>query len=136
MDVDRNKWFYSDGHWLCGLAGDTMTLTDLHQACERATKGPWEMHYSYDVTGYPCFYIHGLSGDQKRDLKTLEANVNYIALSREAIPKLLACIEAMDKFVLAVNDKRNSSPMDAWDVQGAVIIAFDNLQAARRALEA
>lgn len=31
------------------------------------------MHVDWDVTGYPCFYVHGFSGDQKNDEQLLSS---------------------------------------------------------------
>ncbi len=55
------------------------------------TPGPWETHFAHDVTGYPAFYIHGMSGDQKRDEPTLQANAKLIA----AAPELLQSLEGL-----------------------------------------
>lgn len=49
-----------------------------------------QMHHSVDVTGYPCFFVHGLSGAQKYDQKLLDT---YMAMFAAA-PALLAACEA------------------------------------------
>jgi hypothetical protein len=54
------------------------------------TPGPWQSHYAFDVTGYPCFFIHGISGEQKHNAVVLEANTKLIA----AAPDLLAACKA------------------------------------------
>lgn len=69
------------------------------------TPGPWETHHSHDVTGYPCFYIHGLSGDQKRDEATLMANTRLIA----AAPDLLEAAQLAES-VLARGKWLDTSP--------------------------
>jgi hypothetical protein len=55
---------------------------------ERAahTPGPWQTSFAHNAVGYPCFFIHGMSGEQKRDEATLAANAHLIA----AAPDLLA----------------------------------------------
>ena len=53
------------------------------------TPGQWETHWSHDVTGYPAFYIHGLSGEQKYDAPALDANARLIS----AAPEMLAALE-------------------------------------------
>ena len=47
-----------------------------------------QMHFAHDVSGYPCFYIHGMSGDQKRDAKALASHVRLFT----AAPDLLASL--------------------------------------------
>ena len=64
--------------------------------------GPWEVHHGFDVTGYPCFYIHGLSGEQKRDKSALEANAHLIA----AAPDLA---EALEDVCLRVTQAKMAS---------------------------
>jgi hypothetical protein len=44
------------------------------------------MHYEWDATGYPVFYVHGLSGEDKRDRNKLDA----LLVQFEAAPDLLA----------------------------------------------
>ena len=44
------------------------------------------MHYDWDDTGYPMFYVHGLSGEHKRDRASLDA----MLLQFEAASELLA----------------------------------------------
>lgn len=60
-----------------------------------STPGTWEVHHATDVTGYPCYFIHGFSGDAKRDTAMHDANARLIA----AAPDLLAACEA------ALNDR-------------------------------
>ena len=57
----------------------TPTLASIAAQLEQATKGPWQVSASYDVTGYPVFSIHGMSGDEKRDTVTLNAIAAFIA---------------------------------------------------------
>jgi hypothetical protein len=57
------------------------------------TKAPWQTSIGHDARGYPYFYIHGMSGEQKRDESTLDANAQLIACA----PELLSlCIEMRD----------------------------------------
>jgi hypothetical protein len=54
------------------------------EACEESivskhTPRPWQTSIGHDARGYPYFYIHGMSGDQKRDVETLNANAQLIA---------------------------------------------------------
>lgn len=50
---------------------------------------PFHVRLATDVTGYPMFAVCGFSGDQKRDLPTLER----IATLMQAAPELLAALE-------------------------------------------
>lgn len=52
------------------------------------TPGPWAVRFDHDQTGYPCYFIRGFSGDQKRDVQLHAANSNLIA----AAPDLLAAV--------------------------------------------
>jgi hypothetical protein len=70
-------------------------VTDLPDDPVTHTRGPWETHVDWDARGYPCFYIHGFSGDQKRDEPVLHANARLIA----AAPDLLAALDALAEFV-------------------------------------
>jgi hypothetical protein len=65
-----------------------MTLRSNH------TPGSWEVHVGSDVTGYPCYFIHGFSGDQKRDVRLHDANARLIA----AAPDLLAACKLIVSF--------------------------------------
>lgn len=58
---------------------------------------PWEVHWQHDVTGYPAFYIHGLSGDQKRDQAKLDEYAKLI----EQVPKLK---EQRDELLAVLED--------------------------------
>lgn len=62
-----------------------------------------EMHFAHDCTGYPCFYIHGMSGDQKRDEKALASHVRLFT----AAPELLAAAnEVLARYMPQFNDSR------------------------------
>lgn len=81
-----------------------MTLDDLARACEAATKGPWEMHSDgcaqVWTPDFPVAFCdtddHDMIGAPSKE----QANLNgtFIALSREAVPKLLAFVKAWDEF--------------------------------------
>ena len=43
------------------------------------TPRPWETHVEWNVTGYPVFSIHGMSGDEKEDIVVLQRNAQLIA---------------------------------------------------------
>lgn len=51
-----------------------------------------QMHYEYDCTGYPCFYVHGISGDDKRDTALLN---EYVKLFRKA-PDMLDMLRQLE----------------------------------------
>lgn len=53
------------------------------------TPGPWEVSRGYNQSGYPCFFINGMSGDQKRDVATLDANARLM----DASPDLYAAAQ-------------------------------------------
>lgn len=57
------------------------------------TNGPWETHASVDESGYPVVYIHGFSGDEKRDLEMNEANARLIAAAPDLYEALAKIIE-------------------------------------------
>jgi hypothetical protein len=65
------------------------------------TPGPWKVRPSHDATGYPCYFIHGISGEQKHHEPTLVANARLIA----AAPDLLeACEDALYTLSFANGD--------------------------------
>lgn len=55
------------------------------------TPGPWTVRFDHDNIGYPCYFIHGFSGDAKRDVALHTANANMIA----AAPDLYAALEML-----------------------------------------
>ena len=74
-----------------------------------------QMHVEHDPTGYPCFYIHGLSGDQKHDEAKL---AEYVRLF-EAAPELLA---ALREIVPALNTARMlMDSKEARDLAGELV---------------
>ena len=61
------------------------------------TKGPWETHVGYDATGYPGYFVHGFSGDEKRDDAIHAANARLIAAAPdllEALKLIMTCYPA------------------------------------------
>lgn len=81
-------------------------MTDRNIPDDRVmhTPSPWFTRVEHDVTGYPCFFIAGMAGDQKRDMPVLEANARLIAAS----PDLLACARALMRF------KPGNEGPDSW----------------------
>jgi len=71
------------------------------------TPGPWQTHVGHDATGYPCFFIHGMSGDAKRDVTTLEANARLIA----AAPDMRRLIERVASGHLGSTELREAIAM-------------------------
>ena len=53
------------------------------------TPGPLQVHWEYDLTGYPVYSIHGLAGDAKRDKNLLDQYARLI----ESAPDLLVALE-------------------------------------------
>ncbi len=51
---------------------------------------PWVMHWQYDHTGYPSYYINGLAGPQKRDDYLHKANLTFVVRACNSHYKLLA----------------------------------------------
>jgi hypothetical protein len=47
------------------------------------TPGPWTVARRYDVTDYPVYGIHGVSGEEKRFTPSREANARLIAAAPE-----------------------------------------------------
>lgn len=77
-DAETSTWrldgrYYDDAHE-CHL--DLFAVSVAQQA---PFGGNWEMHYDWDVDGYPCFYLHGLAGDQKEDRKSLNEALALMA---------------------------------------------------------
>jgi hypothetical protein len=60
------------------------------------TPGPWQTHYGHDITGYPCYFIHGVGGAAKRDAATLQANADLIAVAPELLRVVKACAPLWD----------------------------------------
>lgn len=54
------------------------------------TPGPWQVHHSHDVAGYPCYFIHGFSGQQKNDKAMHDANARLISAAPDLVAALLA----------------------------------------------
>jgi hypothetical protein len=71
------------------------TEAPMSEQKTKHTPGPWQTHHSVDATGYPCFFIHGISSSQKRDTEVLDANAKLIA----AAPALLAACKGAMAFV-------------------------------------
>jgi hypothetical protein len=71
---------------------DQERLRAIAEREQQATKGPWGVRFDSDVTGYPCYFIKGVSGDDKRDVQTLAANARFIEGSRDDVPYLLSLV--------------------------------------------
>ncbi len=80
--------------------------------------GPWETHVSWDVTGYPCFFVHGLAGGEKRDLLRLTASSRLIAAAPDLYRELAHLV-------------RRSEPLE---VTGLNVPGLATLNGARAAL--
>lgn len=59
------------------------------------TKGVWQTHVEWNITGYPVYSIHGMSGAEKEDRPVLEANAQLIA----AAPELYESLETLLGYV-------------------------------------
>lgn len=75
-------------------------------------QGPWETHHGYDVTGYPCYYLHGVCGDGKRDTAVHEANARLIA----AAPDLL---DALKRYMSQFGQALEANGIEFTAAQGA-----------------
>lgn len=71
-------------------------IEELLRLAEKATPRPWQMHCGYDLSGYPCFFVHGLSGQQKYDMPMLDATTSYIAYACNLAPRLAATLAEQD----------------------------------------
>lgn len=60
---------------------------------QRHTKGPWQVHYAHDVTGYPCYFIHGFSGIDKSDDELHAANMRLISAAPELLEALINAVK-------------------------------------------
>jgi hypothetical protein len=69
---------------------------EIRALADAATPGPWDVHHSHDQTGYPCYYIHGVSGAGKRDERRLKANASLMEAARTAVPEMLDHIEELE----------------------------------------
>lgn len=106
-----------------------MKLTDIQAACEAATKGPWVQWLGHTniYAGIPTSNdLCHITGDIElvalfpdNDIPPIEqeANATFIALSREAVPKLLAVIHAldyvMDKGMITYSDDSDHDALHA-----------------------
>lgn len=59
------------------------------------TPGPWQTSVEQDVTGYPCFFIHGFSGPEKYDKPVHEANARLIAAAPDLLEALKSALNAL-----------------------------------------
>ena len=82
-----------------------MTLDDLRRAAQAATEGPWSLDTNTPgdvVVWAPDESLIVNVGQPIQQIMVAfdcdEKNGAFIALSREAVPKLLAFVEAWDKF--------------------------------------
>lgn len=95
------------------------------------TPGPWEVHWTHDATGYPKFYIHGLSGEQKRDKPTLDANAHLI----EAAPDLYEAGRTLRNVMSAVVMGFVMGRSKLGDHEAAINAAVDAMNAALQKAE-
>lgn len=107
-----------------------MSTQPDHQSTKPAfTYGPWEVHYGHDVTGYPCYFIHGVSGEEKRNGDRLEANARLIATAPELYVRLANLIEIVDRAGLLNLSNGVQLGQTSWYAK-----ASDRLDAARAAI--
>jgi len=59
------------------------------------TPGPWSARFDHDATGYPCYFLHGVSGDEKRNVQRLAANARLIAAAPELLEALNGLLNAL-----------------------------------------
>ena len=68
---------------------------------------PIQMRYEHDDTGYPCFYIQGLSGDMKRDdqllMEYLELIVTAVNNHARLMEENRVMQEALERLTLVSN---------------------------------
>lgn len=82
------------------------------------TPAPWEIRVGFDVTGYPCYFIKGVSGDEKRNYERLEANAHIMAAAPELLEALKHVVAAERAFIEDTNG--------AWDDEvGRAVIAAE-----------
>lgn len=55
------------------------------------TPRPWSVSVGEDVTGYPCFFVGGLCGEEKRDKALIESIRVLIQAAPEMRDFLLDC---------------------------------------------
>jgi hypothetical protein len=72
------------------------------------------MHFDWDVTGYPVFYVHGLAGEGKRDRNKLDAMLVLF----EAAPELLDALKALAEHMDRAGGDRDGMPECPWCKSG------------------
>lgn len=124
---------------------DQERLRAIAEREQQATKGPWGVRFDSDVTGYPCYFIKGVSGDAKRDVQTLAANARFIEGSRDDVPYLLSLVarqaqeiqdlrterdkeQALDAKVLAEIERLSTEIERLKDEQGRAVMAATQQQ--------
>lgn len=69
------------------------------------TPGLWQVSVCHDVTGYPTYAIHGVSGDEKRNTVRLESNARLIAAAPELLEALKSLISTVDRIDDSAHDR-------------------------------
>ncbi len=88
---------------------ETAQVQQIREREQQATKGPWGVRFDHDVTGYPCYFIRGVSGDGKRDVQSLAANARFIEGARTDIPFLLALLARQQAEIDRLRGERDES---------------------------
>jgi hypothetical protein len=90
----------------------TPDLEAIRARLAAATPGPWETHHGCDDTGYPCYFIHGFSGDAKRDYELHNANVDLLDHAPTDLAALLTHVEAQEARIAALTQERDEALAD------------------------
>ena len=92
---------------------------------QKFTPGPWTVRVGHDVTGYPCYFLCGFSGDAKRDTAMHEANARLIAAAPDYHAAVASAMQ--DASELEYDDAGYVAiPKEAW---GALVAAHAKAEA-------
>lgn len=109
-----------------------LNITYLRELCEKATKGPWwkRSHIRYAINSIDRHVamvscMERISGDAAEN----DANADFIAASREALPELLDRVEALERVAEAAKRLREVQRMHRVPRQaneGEALLELDN----------